>query len=450
MAGAVTLASIMAVTTAGADDNTFIVTTLADETGSCTSESCSLRQAVGAANQIQQATEIIFDSELSGTLELEHGSINFNNGRTTITGPGSDRVTIDAGGQSRIFNVTFGQGVSRLTLSGLRLVNGDAGDGNGGAVRFSYLLELDDVVIENSTAAWGGAVASFSTYYGSSTLEMKSSVARNNSADFAGALHSIQVFIEDSLIAGNYARGSRGGVSTSFADIRNSTISGNHAEFDLDVFSNDFFFRSEWETGGGGVRANAAVLKNSTISGNYSRLWGGGIGVVRSLTATNSTIVNNSANSINGGGINTYNSTQSQYRIELNNTIVANNTAANEDRSDLRATFVTIDYSLIGIVEDDLEEALEDRGNLWGSAEEPLDPLLQPLADNGGLTPTHALGSNSPAFNAGDPDFEGPPFQDQRGLGFHRIGFGRIDIGAYEFQQDVLFHDRFIDSDEDP
>src|SRR5207245_5225291 len=67
------------------------------------------------------------------------------------------------------------------------------------------------------------------------------------------------------------------------------------------------------------------------------------------------------------------------------------------------------------------------------------DPMLGPLQDNGGSTFTHALLTNSPAIDAGDPNFDpnsfNPPMvYDQRGTGFNRVVNGRIDIGAFEVQ----------------
>jgi hypothetical protein len=71
-----------------------------------------------------------------------------------------------------------------------------------------------------------------------------------------------------------------------------------------------------------------------------------------------------------------------------------------------------------------------------------VDPLLGPLADNGGSTQTHALLPGSPALDAGDPNFTSPPDFDQRGAPNQRVATGvlagiptnLVDIGAYEAQ----------------
>ena len=73
-----------------------------------------------------------------------------------------------------------------------------------------------------------------------------------------------------------------------------------------------------------------------------------------------------------------------------------------------------------------------------------IDPLLGPLADNGGRTLTHAVLPGSPALDVGDPaamaGVGGVPLTDQRLDPFSRVADGngdmvsRIDIGAYERQ----------------
>jgi hypothetical protein len=57
------------------------------------------------------------------------------------------------------------------------------------------------------------------------------------------------------------------------------------------------------------------------------------------------------------------------------------------------------------------------------------DPLLGPLADNGGPSETHALLPGSPAIDAGPPTCEAT---DQRGV--PRPQEAACDIGAYERQ----------------
>ena len=71
-----------------------------------------------------------------------------------------------------------------------------------------------------------------------------------------------------------------------------------------------------------------------------------------------------------------------------------------------------------------------------------VDPLLAPLADNGGPTLTHALSAGSPAIDTGN-DAAGFDF-DQRGSGYVRVSGIAADIGAYETQPpDIIFADGF-------
>jgi hypothetical protein len=79
-----------------------------------------------------------------------------------------------------------------------------------------------------------------------------------------------------------------------------------------------------------------------------------------------------------------------------------------------------------------------------GDMENITNPMLGPLADNGGVMllngtriKTHALLAGSPAINTGNPSFSPNSFTpamttDQRGAGFPRVLGGRIDVGAFE------------------
>ncbi|HEX2474327.1 MAG TPA: choice-of-anchor Q domain-containing protein [Lacipirellulaceae bacterium] len=60
------------------------------------------------------------------------------------------------------------------------------------------------------------------------------------------------------------------------------------------------------------------------------------------------------------------------------------------------------------------------------------DPLLGPLLDNGGSTPTHALLDGSPAINVGSNPLS--LSTDQRGAAHARVVGAQADIGAFEVQ----------------
>src|SRR6185503_970921 len=172
-----------------------------------------------------------------------------------------------------------------------------------------------------------------------------------------------------------------------------STISGNSAG-----------------AAGGGlflVGTGPWTITQSTISGNAangSASVGGAIYLATGgLTINRSTIANNSASTtggiLNNGG-----------NLTLASTIVANNT--NGDLGTSGTTQYNATFSFI----------VQSQG----------DPLLGPLADNGGPTQTMALLPGSLCINAGDNT--AAPANDQRGPGYARIVNGVVDIGAFEVQ----------------
>ncbi|MBK7013330.1 MAG: hypothetical protein IPH43_12335 [Xanthomonadales bacterium] len=78
-------------------------------------------------------------------------------------------------------------------------------------------------------------------------------------------------------------------------------------------------------------------------------------------------------------------------------------------------------------------------GAICGTDVHDLDPLLGPLGDNGGATPTLLPDIDSPAINAGADDV--CTATDQRGL--ERPQGSRCDIGAVEAIDDRIFADDF-------
>jgi hypothetical protein len=72
------------------------------------------------------------------------------------------------------------------------------------------------------------------------------------------------------------------------------------------------------------------------------------------------------------------------------------------------------------------------------------DPELQPLADNGGPTATHAILTGTPAVDTGSNP--GDLAYDQRGCPNARVAGAAADIGAFELQVgliDRVFRDGF-------
>jgi hypothetical protein len=117
--------------------------------------------------------------------------------------------------------------------------------------------------------------------------------------------------------------------------------------------------------------------------------------------------------------------------VDVLNTIVAGNRADFDPRlmvqsPDVSGGFSSLGHNLIGSGIGSSSFVNGVNGDQVGTNDNPIDPLLGPLADNGGPTQTMALLPGSPALAAGDPN--GAPPTDQRGV---ERG-AQIDIGAYQ------------------
>jgi hypothetical protein len=325
-------------------------------------------------------------------------------------------------------------GLSCVTISGCEAISGSGGTAQGGGL-YVYVgsLSVASSTIDSNQATGGPAglniIGGYTGYPG---------------AGEAGGLFSSANAgtVTASTLSGNSATGyygsDGGGIDNSYGTlaVSNSTLSGNSAD------------------GGGGIDNSSGTLtvSNSTLSGN-SAFSGGGIdNSSGTLTVSNSTLSGNSA--YEGGGIYAYstnpvtltNVTLTANRTSyggglyvdvgspvLHNTLIAGNfggaTGATPDDV-IGSLDPNGDYNLIGAGAYSLVNGVN--GNQVGSPSVPIDPLLGPLADNGGPTLTHALLSGSPAIDAGNNAYATD--WDQRGPGYPRIVNGIIDIGAFEVQ----------------
>src|SRR5215204_6171462 len=311
---------------------------------------------------------------------------------TNDSGPGSLRQAIlDANASSGVadtidFDLSL-SGPQTITLaSQLPTITDGAGlTIDGGSADITLSGNNTVRVFEVGTSTISGA-----------KLTLNNLTVANGRADNAGGgiLNLGTLEVNNSTISGNRAGTFSGGIhNVGTLTVNNSTISGNRAG----TFS------------GGIHNVGTLTVNSSTISGNSAGTDNGGIGNASAgtLTVNNSTISGNSANN-NGGGIGNGST------ATLNNTIVANNEGGN----------------CAGLPVTDDGGNLEWPGNDCGFALSA-DPLLGPLADNGGPTQTHALQPDSPAIDAAVEC--PPPATDQRGVS--RPQGDACDIGSFELEK---------------
>ena len=240
-----------------------------------------------------------------------------------------------------------------------------------------------------------------------------------------------KVTLSNLTVANGNAAGAGGGGIYNFGDtltVSNSTISGNVA------------------FGGGGIYnepSGTLTVSNSTLSGNSSSSGGGGIVNGGTLTVSNSTLSGNSASG--GGGIWNNGGT-----LTLSNSTLSGNSSSpgdsgsilNNNTATLKNTIVSGGSCLIvggtpGTFNDggnNLDSGTSCGFSATNNSLSSTDPMLGPLADNGGPTKTHALLAGSPAIDKGVA--VAGITTDQRGVA--RPQGPAPDIGAFEFFEDTI------------
>jgi hypothetical protein len=358
-------------------------------------------------------------------INLASGELVINK-NLTISGPGANRLAVQRSTNAppfRIFHIissTVTAHISGLTISnGLTIFNFIGNDdGNGGGIRSAGVLILTDCTISANqavgTSFFGGNGGGVLNESGTMTI-MRCTIS-NNSAQY------------DTSSSGDCGFGTGGGISNysgGSLTITSSTISGNSY-----LMHDSFGTCGGFGVGGGASNRGSMTINNCTISGNstsgsgtdLASTAGGGIWNVGILEIASSTVVYNSASSIggaSGGGISGFGgSTRTDGSI-----IALNNAPFGPDFTGGGGLY-SRGYNIIG---NNVDATIASQPtDQIGTPAAPIDPLLGPLANNGGPTLTHALQSGSPAINRGDP--AAPP-RDQRRYG--RTGVP--DVGAFEY-----------------
>ncbi len=419
--------------------------------------------------------------------------------QVTIVGPGQDALTVSGNGASAVFIAggDYHTGTSPLmALSDLTIAHGVKYDAPGCVAAVTGSIELDGVTVtdcHSRTAGgggvWpghsngGGAVGAGYAHVVASTISHSDITAVDRNIAAGGGLWAGKAVITNSTISGNSVSApvqtayqgyqtAGGGVYTSATlYVTDSLISGNTVEATENsqnangggAFAHyygevtDSAVASNIADGiGGGLflgfaRANygsnapsiapSTKISNSTFAGN-SALAGGAIATESVATIlANSTIASNDTSQ--GGALMIVSPWSNEYSIYMDSTIIAGNTidGAGGHAADLAASpnltlTVTGSNNLVGSADPNVTLPPDTLGG---------DPLLLPLADNGGPTWTMALAPGSPAINAGSNPWAFDT--DQRGAGFARVYGPTADIGAYEVQPagDVIFNSGFDD-----
>jgi hypothetical protein len=364
------------------------VNTLDDvATSTCTPSHCTLRAALRAASAGER---IVFKNNVAGTIKLEAGQLVVRQD-VTIEGPGADRLTIDAGGASRVLLI---MDEASAVISGVTVTGGaTSGSGSGGGIGldFNTSLELrDSRVVGNSAQSAGGGIANF------------------------GTLHVV-----NSTVSGNYAANpvSGGGGIFNFdgrlMTVVGSTIAGNEAH-----------------TNGGGIyNRGTATMSRTTVSGNTAP-HGGGIFNTGSLTVRSSTIAINVSTSTFAGGI-----VSTPGTVTLANSIVVGNSGQFNPEWNCEASVVSFGFNLTSSGGGCPTNAVGDVVVL--AAQLFTHVLEATLSLNGGSTATHALIERGRAVDAGYCPGE---TTDQRGFGrpfddpTMPNALDGCDIGAFEWR----------------
>jgi hypothetical protein len=401
----------------------------------CAATECTLREAVIAANKHKGADTIVLPSRKRYELALAstgedraaNGDLDVTSGPLTIVHPGRGTATIDANKIDRVFDI----GRARTTLDKLTILGGysnkNDADGDGGGIVVGDLGDAPLTILRSrivhNRAPWvggnGGGIDSDSS--GLVRL-IDSEVSHNDSGGSGGGIEASpdgQVLIQRTTVAANKAA-QGGGVMVFGPPVRivDSTVSANSAAAGPQV-----------EGDGGGIYVDAKgrlELTNSTVANNGAYTSGGGIFAdAGGHAAINfSTIARNRADADGkfGGTTGGVHLRTTGVQVPATARVANSIVALNVETGALAADCGGIGFLGTGInlISSTNQGTCSDATPIVAA-----NPLLGPIARNGGPTQTIALLAGSPAIGAAGTGKT--PARDQRG-----VKRTDPDLGAYE------------------
>jgi hypothetical protein len=366
---------------------------------------------------------VLGGSQLELALPVSTAAVTIDGGSAgvTVDGNNASRVLqIDVGVEAAVNHLTVTHGVAQgfliegggimnagtLTLTNSTLSANSAEDG--GDLGNEGLLTVSDCSLSAGSASSGGGI-----YNGQlGTMRVSHCTLMGNSgSNFGGGIsnYSGTLTVSNTTLSANSGHQGGGIYTSGPLTVSNSTLSANSGSQGGGIF----IF---------GVDPGASlVLQNSTLESNSASVGGGGIDSFQgSVTVSNSTLSGNSAPS--GGGILAGGSPP----LILQNTIAAKNTGGSGPDINGRVQSGS-SYNLVGAGDSTLTGISDGvNHNQIGTIANPIDPLLAPLGDYGGLTQTRPLLPDSPALDTGDRAQAGT--SDQRGV----VRSGGVNIGAFQ------------------
>jgi len=414
---------------------------------------------------IQSAIDFASDGD---TIILSDGTymgrsnrvINFRGKAITVKSEnGPENCIIDCEALGRGFHFRSGEDSSSvidgLTIENANYENSIYSFSGGTGIRcfFSNPTIINCVIRDNWTNGDGGGILCDN----SSPTIINCTISGNSS--YGGGAISCRdggsPTIIDCVISDNGTNGDGGGIlcDNSSPTITNCTISGNSAGGD-----------------GGGIYSNGdTTIKNCTIAGNSSYNDGAGIYCGNRIAVVNCTIYGNQANNIGGGiycRISQTFSFSSEDGSEITNSILWGNIAEqgsqlaldkwetsilgfrpipgpnlppmpNPTPSPIPGALV-VAYSNIQGGRDGVDFGQYDDTLLsWGEGNIDVDPyFVEPGyrdVNYAWFEGNYHLLPDSPCIDTGDPNYVLDPNNPTDLDGRPRVLFGRIDIGAYEF-----------------
>ncbi len=266
----------------------------------------SLRDALEQANSSPDSAEtIVFEDSLAGgTINLGGDQLGISS-NVTINGNGD--ITIDAQGQSRVFEIADGNSsVNRnVVLDGLNITNGSSDVAGGNIITSENLTVINSNVTGGNSSYLGGGIAVIN-----GATQIVNSSVDGNQAQLGGGIGVLTeskyntsatavVTVSNSTVTNNNAERSGGGIHAQGGNtdvvLDNASVMDNKSEVDGGGVSND--------------GADVTLLEQTNVDGNEALTGGGLFGLNAVFNLQNSTISNNISGGTggfsegNGGGV---------------------------------------------------------------------------------------------------------------------------------------------------